>query len=327
MRTISAIAVCLLISLCASAQTRAITKPTFAAGGISIFVDSLQKEQAGEFPSRWDLIGSGLVEIMEMDGGPVIGFVNAATIMPLMETKNYLPPHFTIELEAYFHNAGNEAITISMGNRKITTRFSLAGVNQDGTLNRTSKPRTTGWKQLSLSFNKRSLQVFMEEERLVNIPNIKVPPHSFSIKALSGNASKNKFTVIRNIRVMEGGLPLYDRLVTDGRFVTQRIQFESGKARLRPASKLALQEVALVLRDHPEVALIIEGHTDGEGTEANNQTLGQQRAAAVKAALMEEGIAGERLEVISYGEAQPIAENDTAEGRFLNRRVVFALKK
>ncbi|MEM9930685.1 MAG: OmpA family protein, partial [Bacteroidota bacterium] len=60
---------------------------------------------------------------------------------------------------------------------------------------------------------------------------------------------------------------------------------------------------------------------------ANNQTLGQRRAEAVMAALLAEGIAKERLTTISHGEDQPIADNSTPEGKYLNRRVVFTLKQ
>ncbi len=70
----------------------------FVPGDITLFEDSLIGEQLGEFPSRWDL-KNGVVEVMQMDGPGVIGFVRSGSeIIPLMNSNTYLPEHFTLEL-------------------------------------------------------------------------------------------------------------------------------------------------------------------------------------------------------------------------------------
>ncbi|MEM1358998.1 MAG: OmpA family protein, partial [Bacteroidota bacterium] len=290
-----------------------------------IFIDSLKGEEPGEFPARWDLTSSGVVEIMEMEGAPVIGFVEGATIAPLMRENAYLPEDFTLEFDAYFHNKGNEAYYLQFDNRKMGVRFSLAGINHGGNLNRTATPRAEGWKHLSLSFNKRALKAFLNGERLVNVPNITTLPTRVAIKALSHGGSSGRYAVIRNIRLMEGGMPLYERLITDGQFVTNKIQFASGSAKILEDAQPTIQEVLSVLKAHEELKLRIEGHTDGDGSPTANKVLGEKRAEAVKNALVKGGVAAARLTTISFGEEKPIADDTTEEGKFQNRRVVFVV--
>jgi outer membrane protein OmpA-like peptidoglycan-associated protein len=102
----------------------------------------------------------------------------------------------------------------------------------------------------------------------------------------------------------------------------EQVQFDLGKATIRPESAALLDEIANVLRAHPEVKKVqVEGHTDSTGGQAVNQRLSRQRAAAVVRALTERGIEPERLSSRGFGPSRPIAPNDTPEGRQQNRRV------
>ena len=102
-----------------------------------------------------------------------------------------------------------------------------------------------------------------------------------------------------------------------------RILFRSGSARLTPIGRARVDRIARVLAKHPDVPLAIEGHTDGRGLRANNLRLSQRRANAVRDRLMQHGIPRERLTTYGYGEAVPIADDATAEGRAANRRIEF----
>lgn len=81
------------------------------------------------------------------------------------------------------------------------------------------------------------------------------------------------------------------------------------------------------LKKFPVKKVIIEGHTDSQGSEAYNQQLSLKRAQAVKNYLISQGIPAERIEAIGLGESQPISENNTPQGRQLNRRVQIKLIK
>lgn len=108
--------------------------------------------------------------------------------------------------------------------------------------------------------------------------------------------------------------------------VNQQVQFKRRQAELDPASYPLLRAVARILRAHPKVALLVQGHTDSGGNEQQNQALSQQRADSVRDFLIKEGIAAERLQARGYGASQPRYSNDTSDGRSRNRRVEFVLQ-
>jgi outer membrane protein OmpA-like peptidoglycan-associated protein len=99
------------------------------------------------------------------------------------------------------------------------------------------------------------------------------------------------------------------------------VNFETGSARLTADSRATLDSVAESLAANPDVRIEIGGHTDNRGRAEMNRKLSLDRATSVRDYLLQKGVAGSRLEVKGYGPDQPIATNDTAEGRLQNRRV------
>ena len=97
--------------------------------------------------------------------------------------------------------------------------------------------------------------------------------------------------------------------------------FESGAALVRSGARRAIGELAEMLRSEPDRFVYIQGHTDAVGEELENQRLSELRAEAIRSLLVQEGVAGDRLFAIGYGEAQPVADNVSAKGRAQNRRV------
>lgn len=100
-----------------------------------------------------------------------------------------------------------------------------------------------------------------------------------------------------------------------------KIFFETGSFTLLQKSYTPLHEVAQVLKDNPQIKLVIEGHTDNEGTPASNQLLSENRAQTVAEYLQSAGIDANRLQHLGFGQSRPIADNSTPEGRARNRRV------
>ena len=105
------------------------------------------------------------------------------------------------------------------------------------------------------------------------------------------------------------------------RVVLRAIKFGPDTAYIEPASAGVLELVAERLRENPDVRVRIEGYTDERASQAHNLELSKERAEAVKRILVGFGIAEGRLDAVGLGEANPIASNDTQEGRALNRRV------
>ncbi|WP_313806666.1 OmpA family protein [Flavobacterium sp.] len=105
------------------------------------------------------------------------------------------------------------------------------------------------------------------------------------------------------------------------------ILFNSGKSSFQKQTYPVLQSIVAILKEYPSSNFHIEGHTDSDGKDAMNLKLSQDRAAAVKNYLVENGVAADRLTSEGYGEAKPIASNKTAKGKAQNRRVEVKLVK
>jgi outer membrane protein OmpA-like peptidoglycan-associated protein len=99
------------------------------------------------------------------------------------------------------------------------------------------------------------------------------------------------------------------------------VLFDTGKATLKPGAAASLDRVGQYMAQYPKTRLIVEGHTDSQGSADTNRQLSQQRAEAVADALVLRGISRGRIDTIARGPDMPVASNSTAEGRQQNRRV------
>jgi OmpA-OmpF porin, OOP family len=119
------------------------------------------------------------------------------------------------------------------------------------------------------------------------------------------------------------GCPVLNEItVKKVELAAQRIFFKTGSFELLQKSFNALEEIVTVLKTNPSVRLLIEGHTDNIGSQEENQLLSENRAKEVMDYLVEKGgISKDRLSVKGFGFSKPVASNNTAEGRAMNRRV------
>ena len=105
------------------------------------------------------------------------------------------------------------------------------------------------------------------------------------------------------------------------------VYFDTASATLKPESMKQLEQLAVVLKAFPAVAISVEGHTDSTGDAATNKTLSAERAVAVEQALERMGIDDVRVTSVGYGPGKPVASNDTEDGRAQNRRVEVVVIK
>ncbi|MCC5931681.1 MAG: OmpA family protein [Cyclobacteriaceae bacterium] len=110
-----------------------------------------------------------------------------------------------------------------------------------------------------------------------------------------------------------------------------RITFESGflfdvnQSAIKPATRDNLIKMAQTLNKYEDTEILIEGHTDSTGSDELNQRLSEDRAASVASFLQAQMVARNRMHTVGYGKHQPVADNNTVEGRSLNRRVEIAI--
>jgi outer membrane protein OmpA-like peptidoglycan-associated protein len=105
------------------------------------------------------------------------------------------------------------------------------------------------------------------------------------------------------------------------------VLFETGQATLMPGAMTTVDRLAQFMGDYPERSVRIEGHTDSVGSDTLNQRLSEQRAMAVSDALVARGVDAARIQTVGYGEARPVASNDTAGGRQQNRRIEVVISE
>jgi outer membrane protein OmpA-like peptidoglycan-associated protein len=99
------------------------------------------------------------------------------------------------------------------------------------------------------------------------------------------------------------------------------VLFDTGQSTLKPGAITTIDRLAQFMGDYPERSVRIEGHTDSMGSDETNLQLSEQRAMAVRDALLARGVDAGRIQTVGYGEARPVAGNDTAGGRQQNRRI------
>ena len=110
------------------------------------------------------------------------------------------------------------------------------------------------------------------------------------------------------------------------KFMYEDVYFKKGSYALSPEAKEIRARKTAWLHKHPEINVIIEGHTDERGSKEYNIAFGDRRAGAVKSYLIEKGIARERLNAVSFGKEKPIDPRRTEEAKAKNRRVHFVIE-
>lgn len=103
------------------------------------------------------------------------------------------------------------------------------------------------------------------------------------------------------------------------------ILFATNKSDLQQSARDNVDQLAKILKKYADTNILIEGHTDSDGSDAYNQTLSEKRASSVASYVKQLGVAGSRITTEGYGEKQPVASNDTPEGKQANRRVEIAI--
>ena len=336
-------------------------KSDFVRGSVILFEDDFANEQMGEFPSKWD-ISEGSLETAAINGKKYL-HSNApdSWFSPLMENmKSYLPEVFTLEWDEFFCKSGDIPDFPSdfnfydangsevghiykryrPGNPDFYGNYSFkkgGGVDENVTgsfdWDHMKKFIKIGqWNHFAISFNKRAFKLYVNGNRFINLPNVAAPARFVFIIQ-----DENPYRGVANVVLAKGAVELYERQTTDlsavekaiaetGKFVTNNILFETGKATLKPESMAEIQKVADYMKKNPTARFEVQGHTDNQGSDKINDPLSQQRAEAVVKALEGLGCDPFNMRAVGKGSHEPVADNATEDGRAKNRRVEFIKK-
>jgi len=331
------------------------SKFDYVPGDKLLFFDDFSNDFIGDFPAKWNTNGSG--EVVTINDSPQ----KWLKILPGHATYyipdvSSLPEEYTIEFDvlalgldrqtsstATLQVELSENNTFSAGSAyayalipfcqyaPIGVRVknydrSAGGSIINNVVNADLREAVLNQPHVSIAVNKQRFRLWINEKKYVDIP--RMVPSGNVITALKfhlNNFKDGKESLfISNIKVAEGGLDLRRTLIADGRVSTNGILFDSGSANIQPQSMGIIRQISQVLLQEKSMRLKIIGHTDADGDNTLNLSLSQQRAAAVKQALVDfYNIAPDRLETDGKGESEPVGDNSTADGKAQNRRVEF----
>jgi OOP family OmpA-OmpF porin len=311
----------------------------FVPGSRILFYTDFSEDRVGNF-ARGVKYVSGPGEVVERDGIKVLRATGAVQF--LVPVGKMLPQRFTLEIDAIAPAGGvlTRAVQFEGGARWVADAKSAAvswnphGAFYEGSgknMSESGSPIPADMKgdvtntvaHLRVLMDSGYFKMYVNERRLYNIPELAFRRDSVIRIALNGGEGDDAAVYLTSIRVAESETDvLYDALAAKGRWVTQGILFETGKADLRPESRPVLKEIAGTLKKYSDLKILIEGHTDNVGSSASNLTLSEGRAGAVKAALVAEfGVNADRITTKGLGDTKPAVPNATAAGRAQNRRV------
>lgn len=310
----------------------------FEPGDRVLFETDFSRENLGDFPRALELLG-GNMQIVDFEGVRLLQADEAQSrfAVRLPET---LPDQFTIEFDLYdAHGSHGLGLALTeppnLGwawNHYYTDHHYIAAGHRQGSgvwrggsgggpqsVTKDSQV-SEGLAPVRIMVDGAHAKVFVGERRVANIPNADLGRSDRVYFFMEPRPPELMF--VGNIRIAAGGRPLYEALEADGRVAVHGILFDTDRATIRPESAPLLEEIGTMLQEHPDLQLLVEGHTDDQGDFDYNMQLSGERAAAVKTYLMENfSIAADRLRTMGLGSTQPVAGNDTPEGRQQNRRV------
>ena len=311
----------------------------FEPGERLLFASDFTVDNLGDFPRGLEFI-QGNMQVVEWQGQRWLQ-ADSKESRFAVELPETLPEQFTIEFEMYdaSNSTGSRGIGLATkeppnfgwawgqyyeGHYFMAGHYQGSGVwaKEGGKVSVMADDRPSeGLVPIRIMVDDAHVKMFIDRTRVANVPTAQIARTEKLYFFLEPRAPDNR-VFIGNIRVAAGGRDLYDALEADGRVAIRNILFDTGKADIRPESDDVLAQIGTMLSEHPELSLMIEGHTDDEGEFDMNMTLSGDRAAAVKTYLVEHyGIEADRLRTMGLGPTQPVDTNDTDAGRQQNRRV------
>jgi outer membrane protein OmpA-like peptidoglycan-associated protein len=312
----------------------------FVPGSKVLFFTDFSEDRVGNFARRLKYV-SGPLEVVDRDGEKVLRSQGRSTF--LIPVGGTLPERFTMEIDlispsvafgGYDLLAFEGGAQLDRGDTSVEVNWHYNGTLMIGSgRNAANSPvKIPDDVQADLMGNVAHIRVLMDgayfkmytnERRMYNIPELTFRRDSVIRVFVNGSEEPGQSVYITGIRLAESETDvLYDALAANGRWATQGILFETGKADLKPESRPVLVEIAETLAQHADLQILIEGHTDNVGSPVSNLALSEARAAAVKAALVSDYAAdASRISTAGLGDTKPAVPNTTPEGRAQNRRV------
>jgi outer membrane protein OmpA-like peptidoglycan-associated protein len=327
------------------------SKFDFEAGEKELYFDNFERLNTGDFPAEFNTNASGEIVHLDHQEGKWLSMTKNGAFIP--DNIKKLPENFTLEFEVginadptnnypgfglnfttepdnlmleRFFSKGISLIYLHPGAATCSVSIiptSGTEINNEIKMPQWNVTENNNFVKVSLWRQKGRLRVYVNEDKLVDVPRFFTENESYDFAFFRSFFDECE-VYLTNIRYAVAGEDTRNKLITEGRFVTNGILFDVNSDNIKPESGSVLKEMATTLQENPTVRVKIIGHTDSDGADTANLTLSKKRAAAVKTALSSfYGIDGSRIETDGKGESQPLNKNASATEKAQNRRVEF----
>ncbi|HYH03051.1 MAG TPA: OmpA family protein [Bacillota bacterium] len=325
----------MLISLIGSnvlAQDEGIlTKYTFIPGEKHLLMEDLTSTSIGESPLSLNVNGDAEVVLSGTERWlmsapstqlilPVKPKVEDLTLEFLLKTaekEGETDIHFSLTNESQGYegniNFGREMISWN----GVDSKGDLPNNNIETTLYKTGE-----LIPVALTVQKGRVKLFINKILVMNVANFaRIMPDTVVIMV---NHNSDGLRYLRDFRMATGIPDIASEILVKGKYTSHGVYFDTASSKVKDDSYAVLKAVADVLAANPDLKILIVGHTDNSGDKAKNLSLSQNRADSVKAYLVSRFQSDPaRIKTAGKGDTEPIADNKTADGRSLNRRVEF----
>jgi len=326
----------------------------FVPGNKVLYSDTFSNDAIGDFPVTWNTNASAEVVMFEGDDTRWLQMDNKGFFIP--ESITNIPVNSTLEFDLYtpeeydhysqgfclnlmetsdksnvFNKSKNRVelwfhpSTAEVGSTNFYNVLDGAIVvkNQKGV---SDFSHTKNLVHVSIWRQNSRMRVYLDDNKIWDLPRVFSDSNYNTVVFQTAGVRRgvNARFYIANVRLAVAGEDTRHALLETGRFETNEILFDVGKATIQASSFTILDELGQLLEENKDFNLNIIGHTDADGAAETNQELSEDRAQSVKAYLTDNfAIKGNRLQTAGRGASVPVATNETEAGKQQNRRVEF----
>ncbi len=329
------------------------SKFDFIPGDKLLFFDDFKNDFVGDFPSNWNTNAGGELVVIDGYENKWLNLTPGFNTVYIPDVT-MIPSEFTLEFDilgkgidrktsshSYLGIVISDNDSFEKGNNWAMTEYSFCQYIERGFVIENKINAKRGMRNetkvdvrhvvnqkhhVSIAVNTQRFRMWINEKKYVDVPRLL--PKDVQMKniklTLRGIDTDKESIYISNIKIAEGGVDLRRKLIADGKISTNGILFDTGSANIQPQSMGIIRQISQVLLQDNTISLKIVGHTDADGSEESNLVLSKKRAEAVRNTLINiYKTSPERLTADGMGESKPISDNNTPDGKSLNRRVEF----
>ncbi|MCX6151934.1 MAG: OmpA family protein [Ignavibacteriales bacterium] len=325
------------------------SKYDFVPGEKIILFDDFSQDAVGDFPALWTANAPGEINTLSIAPGNWFNLNSGDGNYFLLKNIDF-PKNFIIEFDIVPKKTGgriaaglilygedkhkemdnnphpgNGGIIISIEKGGWNTLGYKTGESSNITGSSTLNPvEPEKVNHVIIWVQNRRFRIYYKEAKVLDMPTNIYDETKLNRLCFRLSRGASCGSYISNFRITDASPDMRSKLLTEGKLVSYGIYFDVNKDVVKTESYGTIKGIATILQENPTVKIKIVGHTDSDGEDKSNLDLSKRRAASVKNVLVKDfSIDAARIETDGKGEGEPIAQNDTAANKSLNRRVEF----